>query len=342
MHEIIGNTTTTPIAPTDLSQVANAIKGKKNGSVILLDDVSPLEHEIKVKLGEVFVKEEPYNTFVKNVDAPTFETTITKSGFYVFKSVDYDTENDGSYFEFEDGNTIESYCWEHEFAVGDAVYVEVNENNYTLYFTTISNGATVQKYGKNLVDYPTFCSDKDGITVSDGVVSGDVNDLAKKCQYPIPSYLAGKIITIRCDVRSDIPGSQFRININNDGNRRITSSFTSGLSTAYNELYFPYECKDGDVFLISGKNADSSKKSFQVYCRNVQMALGEDIVYEAYKDPDPIFVEADGTVSRIIGNGESMTLVAEGGENIEARYNRDANKVIESFVKAIISLGGDL
>jgi hypothetical protein len=37
-----------------------------------------------------------------------------------------------------------------------------------------------------------------------------------------------------------------------------------------------------------------------------------------------------------------MTLVADNGTTITAEYNKDTNKVIESLVNAIISLGGNV
>ena len=52
--------------------------------------------------------------------------------------------------------------------------------------------------------------------------------------------------------------------------------------------------------------------------------------------------DENGVVKGIVGNGEVMTLFADSGTTITAEYNKDTNKVIESLVQAIISLGGNV
>ena len=78
-----------------------------------------------------------------------------------------------------------------------------------------------------------------------------------------------------------------------------------------------------------------SLKDFQIEVGTTATA------YEQYNGHETYTADENGNIS-IIGNGESMTLIAEDGVVMDAEYNKDANKVIESLVNAIISLGGNV
>ena len=55
MSRIIGNTVGTPLNPKKIAEIvdtANALKGKGEGAVLSLSDISPVEHTLKVKLSE--------------------------------------------------------------------------------------------------------------------------------------------------------------------------------------------------------------------------------------------------------------------------------------------------
>ena len=57
------------------------------------------------------------------------------------------------------------------------------------------------------------------------------------------------------------------------------------------------------------------------------------VIVEEQK-PDPLTADEEGNIS-IVGNGESMTLIAEDGVTIDAEYNRDINKVITALEQKI-------
>ncbi|MEE0899239.1 MAG: hypothetical protein U0L88_16650 [Acutalibacteraceae bacterium] len=54
MSEIFGTTTTTPLAPETflggIEVYANALKGNKSGETVTIGDISPLEHNLSVKV----------------------------------------------------------------------------------------------------------------------------------------------------------------------------------------------------------------------------------------------------------------------------------------------------
>ena len=63
--------------------------------------------------------------------------------------------------------------------------------------------------------------------------------------------------------------------------------------------------------------------------------------YEPYKEPE-LYATDENKELKLVGNGESMTLIADNGATITAEYNRDINKAFESIANAIISLGGEV
>lgn len=64
--------------------------------------------------------------------------------------------------------------------------------------------------------------------------------------------------------------------------------------------------------------------------------------YEAYKGKT-VTANADGTVEGLVSVSPNMTIFTDvAGINIECEYNKDTNKVIESLVNAIVSLGGNV
>ena len=64
--------------------------------------------------------------------------------------------------------------------------------------------------------------------------------------------------------------------------------------------------------------------------------------YERYNG-QTVTANADGTVDGLMSASPNMTIFTDNtGINIECEYNKDINKVIEQFVNAIISLGGNV
>lgn len=63
---------------------------------------------------------------------------------------------------------------------------------------------------------------------------------------------------------------------------------------------------------------------------------------EPYKEPQTYTADENGNVNGITSLYPTTTLIADNGAVISAEYNKDTNKVIESLVNAIISLGGNV
>ena len=121
MAKIIGGTAVTPMLVPDLKQtnpkradyiknkqvVASAIQGKASGEAIRLDDVSPFEHELSVKLSSDTVTDFSSVTvtkYGKNIFKPTRQTTT-------IRGITFDLLEDGTYHVYgtNDG-TGSSFC----------------------------------------------------------------------------------------------------------------------------------------------------------------------------------------------------------------------------------------
>ena len=131
----------------DYARAANALKGSARGNPLVLSDVSPLEHEIKVKLTSV----EPIYEEVESTGAEFY--FYSGDGVYVVTEV-VQEPNDGQCFYFADGSSVINA----DNLPKDTKYFVVKDGipYYISNEWADVNGATVQKYGKNLFNYKDF------------------------------------------------------------------------------------------------------------------------------------------------------------------------------------------
>lgn len=179
-------------------------------------------------------------------------------------------------------------------------------------------GATVQKLGKN---YALTSSANKPINMG----AGSLLVSAKQLESTLK---AGQTYTLTADISCENPDKVYLVQdslfttlgyFRNDGRQSLT--FTVGTND-YAGLY-----------LYGGKDLATSKLYAATF-ENITVCEGTPQNYTA---------DENGIVRGIIGNGESMTLLTDTeGVTIEAEYNKDTNKVIESLVQAIISLGGNV
>lgn len=179
-------------------------------------------------------------------------------------------------------------------------------------------GATVQKLGKN---YALTSSANKPINMG----AGSLLVSAKQLEAPLK---AGHTYTLTADISCDNPDKVYLVQdslfttlgyFRNDGRQSLT--FTVGAND-YAGLY------------LYGARDLATSKLYAATFENITVCEGTPQNYTA---------DENGIVRGIIGNGESMTLLTDTeGVTIEAEYNKDTNKVIESLVQAIISLGGNV
>jgi hypothetical protein len=299
--------------------VANAIKGNKSGNPIALSDVSPLPHEIKVKLSGFSVEEVFKYDENLGVAGCFLYTDITESGVYVVESVTYDEYGDSTYITFEGGVTAETNWRDGEpFAVGDAVFVKVDGETYSF---SVLHGAVVQKFfGENYALTPTF-----SVPIGAG---GSLYSVAKgNLKEPLK---AGHTYTITVDISGGNPSRKVYL-FENQSFQRIGSGWF--MSDGRQSMTFTVGNKDYTGLYFYSAVDLATSKLYEATFDNITICEGELL--------ETLTADEEGNIG-IIGNGESMTLIAEDGVTMEAEYNRDINKAFAELQNAIISLGGNV
>lgn len=303
----------------DYSLVAGALKGSASGNPIVLSDVSPLPHEVKVKLSST----DPYAEGKIYTDQYEF---FSGDGIYIPSEKWYD-ENDGWCYEFEDG----SYLYNAGYDL-DKVIVRNNEP-YRIASGVDVNGAVVQRYGLNLFDQETkfdeigFKKQEDGSWFANNYF-GIVFRPTEKGQ------LFFRVTAKSTGVHTSTP---FQLNV---GYTDKTEKAALILPTTQTEWVTLSGYSDVN------KTINFIRFSFGGNVGNKETYYIKDVIfsyapapYEPYTDEkEPLTADEEGNIS-IVGNGESMTLIAEDGVTISAEYNKDTNKVINDIYQKLSALG---
>lgn len=356
---------------------SNALKGKKADTAIAIDDVSPLAHKMAVKLSSKNLFDIPdltpkigeYSTHIViecNITEP-----ITISAVVDNPVILEDGEPISIWrfaFRYKDGET--RYYMDAELSNGSKT-IEATKTNpiidITYRNTYITSGAyrniqiekglvatpyvpyvaedtqvTVESCGKNLFDIDASAEaiisnrpNRNSIVEFDG----------KRClkSYEIQPTLVVPVIgnpkTISCNVYSEAIRSSFVCCVLSNGVRSYL-----GIDT---------EEKTNKWMKVTAKYANAHIVSLEFYTE--------------YRDK-PLYIDLDGfmleqnygateyepyrgeTITTTIAEGAELTSIAPNmtittdtaGALIELEYNKDANKVIETLVQAIISLGGNI
>lgn len=192
------------------------------------------------------------------------------------------------------------------------------------------NGASVKKYGKNLLAYPykqttktengiTFTDNGDGTIAANGTATAD--SLFRTNRYTVKakqSYFVsgcpkgGSNSTYYLNPRGfdyDI-GNGRLIKSNNDFSNDLEITIKSG-TTVSNLVFKP------------------------------QIEIGSTATeYEPYKEPTTYTADENGKVEGVTSLYPTTTLIADSNVSIECEYYRDARKVVQDLTDLILSLGG--
>lgn len=359
---------------TKVNELANAIKGKKSGYIVAMDDVSPVEHNLKMyvhgkNLAKSFLNESSGTDYANclYVDAnlkPNTTYTISFVG----------AENHAIYFN-ENITTV--YTWTKctgerqaitfttkrditsQYYDGKGYAIAKNNPNNTIVpnFTEVQieessieteyenyiepTTVKVKKTGKNLIPYPYYQSNSEingckFVANSDGSISG--SGTATGVSY-LTIYGGNPIV------------KQGKFTISLSGNYQNIIYHLILLDSDENELLViqdsqTYTINTDDYptatkWLLNIKRHQNSAISGRVY---PQIEIGENATgYEEYKEAIEYIPSSDGTVVGITSLSPNMTLFTD-NENVivECEYNKDTNKVIEKLVNAIVALGGNV
>ena len=296
--------------------VANAIKGKASGNPVSISDGSPISHEIKVKLGGSFSQEMVFDSAKE--DGSQLDSTISTSGFYTVESASYNIDGDTTLITFTDGNTVSMIYIEGEpFAEGDLVYVEVNGEDQRF---TVYRGATVQKYGLNLFDQETFLRKNGFVKQADG------------------SWFGQSVSATAFKPPVEMKGSMYL---------QITAKSAASKVVFYFRVYYTDGSDSGSCCILLKEHTDWTTLDFvtdpnktvksigwsyssvgNFYVKEVLIAYDKS-AYEPYNGHETLTADENGNLS-ILGNGESMTLIAEDGVTMDVEYNADTKKYIDN------------
>ena len=226
------------------------------------------------------------------------------------------------------------------FSVGDWACIVPGDYELLLHKATKVE-KTVQRYGKNIFDYVSLYSSVSGVTITNGEVRGEGWRLLGG-KYTFPSCFVGKTITASAlmkGVATTNSNHEMHIRVYNDNKSKETlSNYIHTNGADFEKAIITKTIEDGDYLQVSYSSGSGETIVFKDFQIEIGTTAAE---YEPYKC-ETYTADENGNVEGIIGNGEAMTLIADSGAIISAEYNKDTNKVIESLVNAIISLGGNV
>lgn len=125
----------------------------------------------------------------------------------------------------------------------------------------------------------------------------------------------------------------------------VTTTSSDGVVTVYdggNGKYSYWKAGENSSYILSvgAKDCDliwiHAQRGYVANSTNVA-TLNRFVIVEE-QEPEPLTADKEGNIS-IVGNGESMTLIAEDGVTISAEYNKDTNKVINDIYQKLSALG---
>ena len=331
---------------------ANTLKRTAVGSAVAITDVSPLEHEMDVKVRGKNVLPYPYplapdkNSYTTNgiTFTPNEDRSITISGvatgnvYYAIWNANLGSRNMvGS----ASGGTNGDY------AFSPFVNYSASNKNVSLYVangTDLSTPVTVYpqiEKGTTATAYAPYIED---------ISTVKVKKLGKNIlPYPytrmIPFTTNGITFTPNDDRSITISGvatgnAYFQLwNAVLGGNFAGVSTGGTNGDYAFSP-YVNYSKSNNNVSLYVANGTDLSTP-VTIY---PQIEKGKVVTdYEPYIEPVEYPVSADGTVEGVTSIYPTTTLMTDtAGAVIDCTYNRDINKAFEELYNAIISLGGNV
>ena len=210
-------------------------------------------------------------------------------------------------------------------------------------------GATVTRYGKNLFDINEWVKNGCATIAEDG--SYKLNNGRLYVEYGHDKE-KGFYVPVNGNIPITITAT-FKTNGTYPDNGYVFIAYVYYTDGTYTRLNWDgkFANEIPQWHTRSGKS-DPSKTIKKVsyvwsdklpYMKDFQIEVGETATpFEPYVEPITYIADENGDVKGVMSVCPSTTLIAEDGATVTAQYNKDTNKVVESLVNAIISLGGNV
>lgn len=327
-----------------------------SGGIISVNDVSPIEHSLGVKVGsknlidgstildgyEILKSEIVPNTNWYVVSADVLPNTqYAISGFSSAARIEEDI--DGNRTRPSDSGvfttlptTIKVYFNSNKSVYGNnQLELGSTQTTYTPYITDFSN-VKVTRCGKNFFDADTVLPSFTNINFPTWHWSKQADG----------SFYLGNVGTLGgCKWFENTSGYKGQISISITAKSPKITSEQSGLGIYFkytddtSESFYVYGCEDYITkTLVSNPNktvlhiAQSYNYGTAVYLKDIMIAYGTDTEYEPY-NPYTVTANIDGTVEGLASLSPNMTLYTDNdGAIINCQYYRDIDNLIGNVV----------
>lgn len=345
------------------SAVANALKGNLSGEIITINDVSPIEHKMTVKV-------KSKNLFDISQIAGTAQLTNNGDGTITVAANAYSVTTGKKLYELCPGVEIGDVCvlsltttsgyanWiylsNYKKTWNAGTSLTITENILNSEVLVYGMHTSEENYGQE-----TVISD---IQIEAGTVATEYAPYIDPSTVKLKTcgknlfdgeWEVGSINTTTGEKQANSSSIRTVNYIPVKPNTTYYFSFTAGVN------YFPYSY-DEDFTFIAYKGMKKGSFSLTMgenecyliivqYSNltpplNAQIEIGAAATeYEEFKGITEYSPTTDGTAENVISVYPTMLLFTDTANTIiECEYNKDTNKVIESLVNAIISLGGNV
>lgn len=341
---------------------ANALKGSASGEAVRLNDVSPIEHTLTVKLKSKNLLPFPYFhssmlqagiTYTVNSDGTiTANGTATGRSEFVLSANKSDLAS-GNYVlsGCPSGGSKDTYSLQTKNGFRDTGSgIKVNNTAELKRISiVIIKGTTVSnlvfkpqlELGTTPTAYTPYITDFSGVTLKrygKNLLPYPYSDTTKTVNGITFTDNGDGSVTIS-GTASD--NAYFYLQINADyGTKPIDAinknSDNNGVYTASSRIYYNAVNKTVTININPGTTLNET-----VY---PQVELGVKATdYEAYVSPTEYTPSSDGTVAGVTSISPDTTFLSDtDGIIINAEYNKDLNKAFAELQQAIISLGGNI
>lgn len=354
---------------------SNVLKASATGESVVITDISPVEHNIKVNVSSQNLCDNiwetgiidgktgnhMYSDEVKNRTHSKNYIPVKYGENYIFSGFEFDVTNIKNILIYE---YAEDYTYNLVTNLSLSGYIYTPSKPTTKYIRFSLNSTNLDINNMPLVQFErgTVATPyKDYIDVSETKLLAQGKNLWKhSASYELEGSGAANVLV---EDKVSFPLGYYTFSCNIEV-KNITANASNSIIVY---VYIVREDGTTSVYSVIRANTKSGKVSFTIdgttskirrmdltqhanfisgtaKLSDIQLEIGEVATeYEPYKPPIEHTVNADGTVGGVKSIFPTTTLTTDTiGVVIDVEYNRDINKAFTELQQAIISLGGNI